>query len=336
MMLLVLAAVISMATAGVLPHNKEWEMWKLQHGKQYATEAEEYSRRFIFEKNTIKIAEHNIRASLGMHSYTLAMNKFGDMHHEEFHQRIMGGCLKIVKVNKPLLGSELKDDDDNGTLPKSVDWRNSHMVSEVKDQGECGSCWAFSTTGSLEGQHANKTGQLVDLSEQQLVDCSKDFGNQGCGGGLMDQAFQYIKANGGLDTEESYPYTATDDKPCKFDNSSVGATLVGYKDVKSGNEHALKRAVATVGPISVAIDAGHESFQFYSSGVYDEPQCSTEQLDHGVLVVGYGAMNDNSHQAFWIVKNSWGPNWGDQGYIMMSRNKDNQCGIATSASYPLV
>ncbi|XP_041089807.1 procathepsin L-like, partial [Polyodon spathula] len=147
-----------------------------------------------------------------------------------------------------------------------------------------------------------------------------------------DQAFQYIKDNGGIDTEESYPYEAEDGK-CRYSPQSIGATCSGYVDIPSGDENALQEAVATIGPISVAIDAGHISFQLYESGIYSEPECSSLDLDHGVLAVGYGS---NKGKDYWLVKNSWGLSWGDNGYIMMSRNKNNQCGIATASSYPLV
>lgn len=172
-------------------------------------------------------------------------------------------------------------------------------MTPVKDQGQCGSCWAFSSTGSLEGQHFAKTKQLVSLSEQNLVDCSQKQGNMGCNGGLMDQAFTYIKENKGIDTEKSYPYEA-EDRTCRFKAADVGATDTGFTDIKSKNEEALQQAVATIGPIAVAIDASHNSFQLYKRGVYNEKSCSQTQLDHGVLAVGYGTEGSDD---YWLVKN---------------------------------
>jgi cathepsin L len=222
-------------------------------------------------------------------------------------------------------------------VPDSVDWRTQGYVTPIKDQGQCGSCWAFSAVASLEGQHFKASGKLVSLSEQNLVDCSMAQGNQGCNGGLMDQAFTYIKANNGIDTEDSYPYTATD-QTCAYSAANVGATDTGFTDIKSGSEDDLVNAIATVGPISVAIDASHSSFQLYKKGVYYERSCSSTEPNHGVTAVGYGVDKSTfgKEEDVYIVKNSWGTSWGDQGYIMMSRNKKNNCGIANMSSFPTV
>ncbi len=154
----------------------------------------------------------------------------------------------------------------------------------------------------------------------------------GCNGGLMDQAFQYIKVNNGIDSEAAYPYEARDGN-CRFSQANIVATDAGFRDIIQGDESDLQNAIATIGPISVAIDASLSSFHFYSKGIYYDQSCSSQQLDHGVLAVGYGSENGNQ---FYIVKNSWGTVWGDQGYILMSRNRGNNCGIATLSSYPIV
>ncbi|XP_068722613.1 cathepsin L-like [Montipora capricornis] len=304
----------------------QWKAWKAFHGKSYTTETEENARRAIWRDNLKKIAEHNLKG----HSYTLSMNQFGDLTQNEY-RFIYLGMRGRFSTERKRNGSTYMPPS-HVTLPAEVDWRQEGYVTPVKNQGQCGSCWAFSSTGSLEGQHFRKTGRLVSLSEQNLVDCSQSYGNDGCQGGIMDDAFRYIQANGGIDTEASYPYEGYNDR-CRFRAVDVGATDNGYQDIPEGSEESLQSATATVGPISVAIDASHQSFQFYSGGVYDEPSCSTTQLDHGVLVVGYGTYEG---QDYWLVKNSWGSSWGSAGYIMMSRNRNNQCGIATTASYPLV
>ena len=205
-------------------------------------------------------------------------------------------------------------------------------MTPVKNQGICGSCWAFSATGSLEGQYFRKNNKLVSLSEQNLIDCSKEHGNNGCEGGFSNLGFDYIKENGGIETEESYPYYRTDEQECKFNEKSIAATCTGYMSIKTGDEENLKNAVATIGPIAVAIQVT-SSFVFYRSGVYYEPGCDPSKLNHAGLVVGYG---NERGQDYWLVKNSWGENWGQDGYIKMARNKGNNCGIVSAASYPLV
>ncbi|KAI4465798.1 cysteine protease family c1-related [Holotrichia oblita] len=310
---------------------EQWETFKVSYNKTYTSEIEENFRMRIYMENTRIIAKHNRLYQNGMVSFSMKENKFADLLHYEFVQ-MMNGL-------RHLSSDDLHDEEAstfiapaNVDLPPRVDWRKQGAVTEVKNQGQCGSCWAFSATGSLEGQHFRKTKKLISLSEQNLVDCSERFGNQGCEGGLMTNAFKYVKANHGIDTEKSYPYEAEDDR-CRYNSKNSGATDTGYKNIPSGNEKALQSAVATVGPVSVGIDASLPSFQFYSGGIYYEPECSTEEIDHGVLAVGYDSQGGHD---YWIVKNSWGEDWGMQGYINMARNKENNCGIATMASYPLV
>lgn len=313
---------------------EQWDSFKVTHQKNYESQTEEKYRMKIFMDNAHKVAKHNKMYALGLVSYKLGINKYADLLHHEFIH-VMNGFNKTKTL---MLGDTASQaikfiPPANVELPENVDWREKGAVTKVKDQGHCGSCWSFSATGALEGQHYRRTGKLVSLSEQNLVDCSRRYGNNGCNGGLMDNAFRYIKENRGIDTEAAYPYKAEDEK-CHFNPSKVGATDKGFVDIESGDEDQLKSAIATVGPVSVAIDASHESFQLYAGGIYYDPECSSEELDHGVLAVGYGT--DENGKDYWLIKNSWGPSWGDQGYIKMARNKNNNCGVATQASYPLV
>jgi len=327
--LIIVLCAIAAASAIRVPNSRydgHWVTFKRVHQKMYGTSYDELIRRFTFDDNMYFIDEFN-RVNASRAGFTLGMNQFTDMTNAEYTQTLLKTRYRNdTNADSVFHASGLHD------LPATVDWRQQGYVTAVKNQGSCGSCWAFSTTGSLEGQHFKATGKLVSLSEQNLVDCSTAEGNQGCNGGLMDQAFTYIKKNGGLDTEASYPYKGTDGT-CNFQSNSIGATLTGFVDVKTGDESALQEAVATIGPISVAIDASSIMFQFYRSGVYNPWFCSSTNLDHGVLAIGYG---NESSKDFWLVKNSWGASWGMQGYIKMIRNKSNRCGIATSASYPTV
>jgi cathepsin L len=308
--------VISLAT---VDYDQEWANFKIQYNKSYLA-AEEDTRFGIFKANLDFVNGWDAAAK----GFSVAINEFADLTTEEFTAIYTG-----VSISKTY--DEKLHEEKSRSGGDTVNWVDKGAVTGVKNQGQCGSCWSFSATGSTEAAHFFATGNLVSLSEQNLVDCSTAEGNDGCNGGLMDQAFQYIINNKGIDTEASYPYTATGPNSCKFKSADVGATITGFHDITSGSESALQSGVDK-SPVSVAIDAGHQSFQLYSSGVYYEQACSATQLDHGVLAVGYGTSASN--QDYWLVKNSWGTNWGMKGYIQMSRNRNNNCGIATAASYP--
>jgi len=328
----VLLLVLAATATPMLGHNAQlakWNEFKRTYGKSYAT-AEEENRRFnIFIENQRYIDQHNQEFKAGKHTFTVGVNKFADMTNKEFTSRMNG--YRMPSGGRPAAPVYQKPAVEN--IPDSVDWRTQGYVTEVKDQGQCGACWAFGVTGGLEGQHKKKTGQLVSLSEQNLVDCGGKEGLSGCNGGNNEQAFKFIKDEGGVDTEASYPYTAKDGN-CKFNTSNIGATDTGYVILPDGDEDAFTSAIANIGPISVGIDASHPSFQAYTGGVYYEPACSSTQRDHSVLTVGYGATDDGTQ--YYIVKNSWGPGWGEQGYIRMARNRDDNCGIASDGSYPTV
>ncbi|XP_043231685.1 procathepsin L-like [Amphibalanus amphitrite] len=320
MKIVLVALLVGAASAFV--DRTEWEAFKQKHDKSYVNPIEEFYRMKVYADNKVLVDKHMKEYAEGKHTYTLALNKFADFTTEEF-SRIFKG-VKIGSTRPHAIHKH-----SGKAAPESVDWREAGVVTPVKDQGQCGSCWSFATTGTVEGAWALAGNSLVSLSEQQLVDCSTE--NFGCNGGWIDTSLSYIINNGGIESEDSYPYTARDGT-CSVSGNSV-VTLTSYVDVPSESESDLLDAVATVGPVGVLIDASHHSFQLYSGGVYNEPHCSTWRLDHAVLAVGYGTENG---QDYWLVKNSWNTDWGMDGYIMMSRNADNQCGIATTASYPIV
>ena len=264
----------------------------------------------VYYSNFKAIQDHNAKP----HTFTMAENKFMDLTTSEFKKYYLG--LKKTAQDVHTVEQE--------TAIPTIDWRGK-AVSEVKDQGQCGSCWAFSTTGSLESLTMLNGGSSL-YSEQQLVDCSQSFGNEGCNGGLMDDAFQFVIKNG-ITTESAYPYTAVDGT-CK---TSTGAYKISsYTDVAAGNCNDLGSALQKQ-PVSIAVDA--ETWQFYSGGVISKLTCGSS-LDHGVLVVAYIADPTGTTNAdIWVVKNSWGADWGNNGFVYLQTG--NTCGLCNAASYPV-
>jgi len=319
--LAVVAATFACVSAQSPDYKALWEQFKSDYERPYLIGSSDESERFgVFKSNVDIITAENAKGL----SYQLGINQFADLTSEEFAQTYARGVKAktvwgdLPKVPFPNMSEEVLSD--------SVDWVAKGAVTPVKNQGRCGSCWAFSTTGSVEGAYQRASGKLVSLSEENLVQCDHD-GDQGCNGGLMDNAFGWIKHNG-ICAEADYPYTSgsgvegTCTKGCK-----PVVTVTGYTDVPSNDENALKTAVAN-GPVSIALEADKLPFQLYRGGILDNSACGT-QLDHGVLIVGYG----NDGKDYWKVKNSWGPTWGEQGYIRIVRGK-NMCGLAAQPSYP--
>ncbi|KAF0291938.1 Digestive cysteine proteinase 1 [Amphibalanus amphitrite] len=301
MKIVLVALLVGAASAFV--DRTEWEAFKQKHDKSYVNPIEEFYRMKVYADNKVLVDKHMKEYAEGKHTYTLALNKFADFTTEEF-SRIFKG-VKIGSTRPHAIHKH-----SGKAAPESVDWREAGVVTPVKDQGQCGSCWSFATTGTVEGAWALAGNSLVSLSEQQLVDCSTE--NFGCNGGWIDTSLRqpdiahfhidsYIIDNGGIESEDSYPYTARDGT-CSVSGNSVVTLRPATWTFPRRARATCWTPVATVGPVGVLIDASHHSFQLYSGGVYNEPHCSTWRLDHAVLAVGYGTENG---QDYWLVKNSW-------------------------------
>jgi len=261
-------------------------------------------------------------------TYKKGINQFTDMTKEEFRAQFTG-------AKRPSGGGEgrfgastpFRLPSSRAAVPSAFDWRSRNVVTPVKDQGQCGSCWAFSTTGAVEGAYAIKHGSLISLSEEYLVDC--DYNEYGCGGGWPSMAMQYIQQNNGIPKESAYPYTAGSYGVGGYcqNVAKSGVTVTGQSN-NGGSESTLQSMVATVGPVSVCVDAGDGcDWSSYSSGIFNEPGCFY-QTDHAVLAVGY-----DTNAGYWTIKNSWGTSWGKNGYIRLAYGS-NMCGVADEGVAP--
>ncbi|XP_028752638.1 zingipain-2-like [Neltuma alba] len=324
---LLLGMLAFQASSRTLQDASMWERheeWMVRYGRVYK-DAQEKDKRFNIFKQNVEYIEgiNNARTK----PYKLGVNQFADLTNEEFtasRNRFKGHMRSSISRTPSFKYANVTD------VPSSVDWRNQGAVTPVKNQGDCGCCWAFSAVAAMEGITKLSTGKLISLSEQELVDCDTGV-DQGCEGGLMDDAFKFIIKNNGITSEANYPYKGVDGTCNANEEANHVATIKGYEDVPANSEQALQKAV-TNQPVSVAIDASGSDFQFYSSGIFTG-SCGTE-LDHGVTAVGYGVSNNTE---YWLVKNSWGTEWGEGGYIRMQRNvaaQEGLCGIAMQASYP--
>jgi len=408
---LLLVTAVAIASIADEEQGPEFRTWASTHQRSYSSGEAEIRFR-TWKQNKAFIEKHNVEVAQGLHSYTLAVNQFADMNNTEYQRVVLGKA-------RPRTASSAKEtfQAGNTTPPASLDWRPTGIVTAVKNQASCGSCWAFSAVAAMESAFNKKNNgslpalcnakcgpkdtQCCSFSEQEIVDCTLG-GKCNCnvGGEMHDGYLEIInQQKGSINTESQYPYTSgggTSKGKCNAKAGGVATGFTGYANVTHGDEMALAAACAEHTVISVAIDASVSTFQFYSNGVYDEPQCKSDgnDLDHGVSVVGYGTYSGPSPSPtptptptpahgceaqqdeadcekagcewlagikvcidkdsislaqlelaaqvkaagkdYWLVKNSWGDSWGTQnGYILMSRNKNNQCGISTDAQYPL-
>ncbi|XP_051007074.1 cathepsin 7-like [Acomys russatus] len=327
----VFLAILCLGVAAAAPFpdyslDAEWEKWKKSNEKAYSPE-EEKQKRAVWEENVKTFKLYNRVNGLEMNNITVEMNEFGDMTAEEMRKLMNDGLVLTLKNGKRIQKRG------NVKVPKTFDWRREGFVTPVGNQRRCGVCWAFAVAGSIEGQLFRKTGKLTPLSVQNLVDCSKSFGTNGCKGGKPYGAFQYVKKNGGLEAEATYPYEAKDGL-CRY-RRERSVVKINRVLVVPSNEDALMNALVTHGPITVAIDAKHDSFKRYRGGIYQEPNCNSTSPNHSMLLVGYGYEGaESENRKYWLVKNSHGERWGERGYMKIPRDQNNFCGISSYAMYP--
>uniref|UniRef100_A0A915PHW4 Cathepsin L-like n=1 Tax=Setaria digitata TaxID=48799 RepID=A0A915PHW4_9BILA len=309
----------------------EWKDYKVALGRNYNSTENSY-RMAIFESNELLTEKINREYDEGIVSYKTALNNLADLTDEEF--KVMNGFKPFNETGfesrrQARQSGRYYEYNRNDRLPDEFDWRNYGFVTPVKDQGECGSCYAFCAVAALETYNKRRNGQLIDLSPQQIVDCTRQLGNNGCDGGTMTRVFKYATQYA-VASDERYPYVSSVGQ-CRWRRNMGVVTDRGYYVIRPGDELALKHAVAVYGPVAVGITGSLREFRFYKSGVFSHPNCRVP--DHGVLVVGYGT--DPRGGDYWIIKNSWGTGWGQDGYIYMARNRGDMCRITSMASFPM-
>ena len=306
--------------------------WKDGFGKRYASQEHEERALRNFRREVRSVIDTNNDPK---RTWKAGLNQFSDLSFEEFRRLHLGGgaqnCSATHGTPTDLLAVSAAPR--LHIVPGAIDWRTFGAVSPVKDQGQCGSCWTFSSTGAMESHTFLATGEMPLLSEQQLVDCAQAFDNHGCNGGLPSHAFEYVRFNGGIESEDSYPYTA-ENGACSFDAGAAAAKVVGQFNVTFQDEDQLVRAIGLFGPVSIAYQVASD-FKRYSSGVYQSDVCGSgpEDVNHAVLAVGYGTTTDGT--PYYIVKNSWGTTFGEDGFFRIIRG-ENACGLADCASFPLM
>jgi C1A family cysteine protease len=339
---LVMLAMLQLPLSASGVSDKGWKEFKEKFGKKYKDPKTDKFRRELLEKREQEINAHNEKAKAGHSKYRMAVNQLADLTPTEY-QKMLGykppqtgaDSRRRRRQTYPPEMPTYENTLSTSTLPTKVDWREAGWVGPVLNQGYCGSCYAYASAEAISSQLRNLTGTFVQLSPQNIVDCSSDLGNYGCDGGYFDASYWYAQLNG-LMSLADYPETSAETgepgDSCSFDSSSSKTSVTSWRNVRFGDEAALMQAVAQVGPVSVGIDAHLDSFMLYSDGVYSDTEC-TPNVDHAVLIVGYGTTTDGVD--YWLVKNSWGTNWGMDGYFMMERNK-NMCGVAYCPAFPVV